>query len=310
MTVPLRLVTRQAAPPELRLTIDEWIIYIEADDFTDRTIQNYRWYTDRLADWLLGHGCARLEQVSQKTLRAWAVDIKQSLGWSASTRKVAVSVTRQFFGWCWEQQLIDTNPALNLKIPKVKECPQRTITRPELDRLLTVCNPDTVIGRRDAAIMSLLFDSGLRSIELCRLRLDDLNLDEKELHVRIKGGAVLPGWWGERTAGYLTAWLAVRVARPGVETVFVSIRGRTAGNSITDGGLRAALRAVGQRAKIPGVSPHAFRRGFAVAMSAAGVPDNILKDLGRWSDTSMIRRYTLAQRVRHLYRSPVDFGRK
>ena len=92
---------------------------------------------------------------------------------------------------------------------------------------MVAAREDNPIGWRNAAIVSLLFDSGLRSGELCRLGVCEVDLSERELKVLIKGGNTMPGWFGAATTARLKRWLSVRSAWPGIETVFVGIGGTT-----------------------------------------------------------------------------------
>src|SRR6266550_9504175 len=73
--------------------------------------------------------------------------------------------------------------------------------------LLASCDPDTVLGRRDRAILVLLARLGLRAGEVAGLGLDDLDWRAGEISVRGKGSRrerlPLPADVGEAIAGYL-----------------------------------------------------------------------------------------------------------
>jgi len=107
----------------------------------------------------------------------------------------------------------------------VKERIQRTLTADEVRALVDACDSETVAGRRDQAIVSLLVDSGLRAGELCRLRVAGVVLEAGLLVVVGKGGDEETVPFGDVTARRLQAWLDVRSASAteGVDTVFVSL---------------------------------------------------------------------------------------
>ena len=110
------------------------------------------------------------------------------------------------------------------------------------------------------------------------------------------------------TAAALNRWIKVRRAAPGVDALFVSTY---QGKPLTVPGLRTILRKLGEAAGIPNVSTHAFRRGFAVIATEAGAPTRVVQDAGRWSDISMVERYTLGLRRGLLYGngwSPADLA--
>lgn len=288
---------------ELQVLVEEHADYLEGEDMADLTIRAYRWNLNRLVVWLADRGIDRLAMIDSTLLREWAVSLKRENGWAPSTRKQAISAARSFLRWSGRDDL-----ALSLQSPKERRRVQRTIRPNEVIEMLKVCDAGTLKGLRDRAIVSLLFDSGLRSAELCRLRLSDLDLEAREFVVVVKGGDQEKGWFGEVTAERLWMWLEVRAAGVNVPEVFVAVGGFTPGCRLTGRGLYEIIRKIGERAGLEGVSVHAFRRGFAVKLSSAGVPDNVLKDLGRWDDIKMIKRYTAGMEAGRLYPqySPMD----
>lgn len=291
---------------ELEVTLLEYRTALRQADVSLATVRAYHWHLDRLLVWLAERGVVSLRQVSRVMLREWGAGLYDH--WQTATIKQAIGATRSFFKWCWQERLIVDNPAEALKCPREKCRIQRTVTPEEISVLIDGCDLATLKGIRDRAIISLLFDSGLRAAELCRLRVVDVSLEAQELKVVIKGGDEGKGWFGKTTREYLEAWLAVRLGWRQVETLFVAIGGTRVGYPLTTDGLRVILRKHGDRCGVERLSAHAFRRGFAVCLSMAGVPDNILKDLGRWRDVKMVKRYTAAQQAGLIYQqyAPMD----
>ena len=244
-------------------------------------------------------------------LREWGAGLYD--GWQPATVKQGIVAARSFFRWCWEEGLISENPGLALKTPIEKRRIQRTLQTDETQscrRSQTNLVPHNKTEQRNRAMVSLLFDSGLRAAELCRLAVVDLDFSVQpgELRVVVKGGNEERGYFGNQTRLYLERWLAVRRAAAGERALFVSVGGLTPGRALTPNGLGHIVRKLGRKAGIDGVSPHAFRRGFAVEMTKRGVPNSVLQDLGRWDDEKMIKRYTQGLDVAEVYaqHSPVD----
>jgi site-specific recombinase XerD len=291
---------------ELELTLSEYLISLRQEGKSKSTCQAYAWHLRRLFDWLGDMGIVTVGAVSRVRLREWGAGLYEN--WQPATIKQAVGAVRSFFGWCWLEKLIRDNPAEALKTPKVKKRVQRTVTEKEVRLLLDACNTEMVKGVRDQAIVSLLFDSGLRAAELCRLRVDGLNLKEMELKVIVKGGDESKGWFGVRSVMLLDAWFKVRMGAPGICSAFVAVGGVTPGNSLTPGGLGKCLRDLSKKAGIPLLSVHPFRRGFAVSLTRRGVQNSVLQDLGRWEDEAMIKQYTRDLQAGEIYKgmSPMD----
>lgn len=163
------------------------------------------------------------------------------------------------------------------------------------------CDTSTVKGLRDQALVSLIVDSGLRADETCRLRVTDVDLEVNLLVVNEKGGDEEYGTFSYITAGYLHAWLEVRPELSGVDALFVSIGGITPHHPLTTRGLRIIVKKLGEKAGVPGVSPHTLRRAFACIATEAGASFQALTMLGRWEDIRMVKRYTRALKVAKLY---------
>jgi site-specific recombinase XerD len=290
----------------IREVVDDYLVAIYQAGRSDATLRQYGWHLKKTIIWLAEQGIEELQQVNKRVLREWGAGLRSK--WDSATRKQAVCAARSFFGWCHEEELIELNPGRSLKVPQVKKRIQRTLTAEEVQMLIAACGPDP-IGLRNAAIVSLLTDSGLRAEELCDLRVDNLNLRGGILTVVSKGGDEDSAVFSDATARRLEAWLVVRPAASDVNEVFVSIGGTTPRQKLTTRGLRIILRKLGKKAGVEDVSPHAFRRAFACLATEAGAPSRVLQDMGRWSDVKMIELYTQALNTVRLFRqySPIHF---
>lgn len=196
---------------------------------------------------------------------------------------VTISALRNYYRWIGR----DPNPAAALRYPPDRTPPQRTITAQQAGQLMAACDTGSVIGRRDLAIITLLLDTGLRAAELCRLSLSFLDLATRRLSVLVKGGQLGYGVFSEYTATCLASWLDVRPAAEH-DHVFCGLKRLT---PLTRRGLNEILAAVGQRAGIPKISAHDFRRGGATIATLAGCPMQTLMLAWRWSDERTARRY-------------------
>jgi len=280
------------------------------------TLRQYGYHLDRMRRWLRDRGVRDLESVDRSVLREWGAEIQER--WKPATVRSAVKIVRLFLSWCYGEGLIEEDLSDALKIPKVPKRIQRTVTPKEVRRMLAVCDQQArddrdlgippIIPIRNAAIISLLFDSMLRGSELLRLTVDDIDLDAGILKVVRKGGDEKIGYFGRTTAKRLRAWLEVRPALPGVKVLFTTLGGQQVGQPLTIHGLRTMLATLSKRAGIEHVSPHSFRRGGACAATALGAPTHVVAAMGGWESTSMVMLYTRALGAGDLVNrySPVD----
>ena len=206
----------------------------------------------------------------------------------------AVGAFRRFFKWC------HSGAAAGIPFPAVEERTQRTLSELEVTAVLEGCDTATGFGVRDLAMFMLLWDSGIRSAELCGLQLSQLKIQERMFTVMAKGYRGRRrerfGAFSEETANQLLTWLAFRerAARPETTTVFCSLGGSTSGRPITRRGLQDICQSAAERAGVPRFAPHAFRRGLAVAALEAGAPDEVLVRFMGWKSARMVGVYTRA----------------
>lgn len=308
----LRLVkpTSQPTPPKIEVVIFEFLLAKQQERRSHRTVELYKLRLEQFNAWLTERNVLRLSDLSRLILREWGALLNPE--WQPATVRQCITIVRGFLRWCASEGLVDDRLAGALRLPRVRSRVQRTLSADEVKRLLDACNT-SMFGLRDSAIVSLMVDSGLRASEVCRIKIDDLIFDFSMVDRRVnfiltigKNGNEEPVYFGQSTAVRLHSWLNVRVAKPGVKSLFVSLGGITPLRSLTSRGLYAALKELGRRAGIPGVTPHSLRRAFALLLVEAGHTTRQVQALGRWSDIRMVERYTQALKTARLYQSPVD----
>ena len=81
----------------------------------------------------------------------------------------------------------EEHPLRRLRLPKVPKVKMRPLSPDEVQQLLRSTNSTTLNGRRTAAMVAVLYDAGMRSGKLVRLRLGDVDFQSGELHVLGKG---------------------------------------------------------------------------------------------------------------------------
>jgi integrase/recombinase XerD len=138
-----------------------------------------------------------------------------------------------------------------------------------VQHLLASCVRRTTAGRRDYAILALLIRLGLRSCEVARLRLDDIDWHAGEIVVNGKGARAerlpLPADVGEAIAAYL------RGGRPGTaqgRSVFISINGPH--QALAPSTVGEIVSRAARRAGLDGVNAHRLRHTAASEMLRGG----------------------------------------
>lgn len=229
------------------------------------------------------------------------LDERQAAGVGASTRHVDWRVLKALHRWLHDEGESDANPMARVKAPKVSETPVRVLDESEYRALVRTCDRRTTGGRRDEAILSLLWWSGLRRSEIVGLDLAGLDLDRHRVTVGSRTFTTKTA----RTrhvplAGETIAALDRYLRRRGYGEgpLFLSERGddhddrRLRPNSVQ---LMLRRRAVAAKLGRP-VGAHEFRRAMAVRHKRAGGSDPALMAIAGWSSIRMVDRYTRMER--------------
>ena len=185
--------------------------------------------------------------------------------------KVIVTAMRSLLGWLHLEGVVPV--PLAAAVPSVASRRLSGLPDPlnaaQIKALLAACDRRSWVGRRDYAMMMLLWRLGMRAGEVARLGLDDIDWRAAEIVVSGKGPKIeclpLPADVGEAVA----AWL--RRGRPGTaqgRSVFVRVVAPH--RELTSTGVTQAVFAAGQRAGLGCVHAHRLRHSAASAMMAAG----------------------------------------
>lgn len=204
-------------------------------------------------------------------------DFLRESGWGNSRQYVASVAIRKFFRWKYGEQ----HPILRLRIKREMPRPGRVLTIEQIRQILGSFDVTTTKGCRDYAIASFALDTGLRVAEIADVKMDHVDLDAKEVFARIKGGRWARAYFSEYTAEAIKRWLPLRT--PKDPRLF----------QVSRDGLKVIMRRWGEKLGFR-LSPHDFRRTFAVLALQAGAPSRLVQIAGRWSDIRMVEYYTRA----------------
>ena len=157
-------------------------------------------------------------------------------------------------------------------------------------------------GPRNAAIIATMFYSGLRSAEIPALNVCDLDFENGSLMIhqskadQYGRGAAAP--FGKLAQSRVRAWLAASGITDGA--LFPAIQTNGLGGaapSVTSRRMHPVhagriVKKCGAAAGFPRITSHSMRRSFAQFLSRSGLSDHQIAEVGRWSDTTMVLRYT------------------
>lgn len=183
-----------------------------------------------------------------------------------------------------------SNPARDVRAPKAARRLPETLDADQMARLLALPE-DSTAALRDRAIMELLYSSGLRLAEICGLDLCHVDLKDRTVRVRGKGGKERVVPVGRMAIEVLERWKAVRLQWAGADeqALFVGRSGRRLGHRMIE-------KRVGYWARRQGlpqhVYPHLFRHSFASHLLESGAELRGVQELLGHADISTTQIYT------------------
>lgn len=178
-----------------------------------------------------------------------------------------------------------------------KKAESVSLTKSQADQLKA--QPQTPQGRRDAVIMALLLDHGLRVGELAGLEVTHVNLKERTLRFyRSKVDKTQTHKLTEDSYTALKAWFDSGDA-PALGPLLRGSRkgGRLTKAGMTERSLTDRVRVLGEEIGVSGLSAHDCRHYWATRAARQGTDPFALQEAGGWASLAMPRRYVEAAKI-------------
>jgi site-specific recombinase XerD len=209
---------------------------------------------------------------------------------STATIHGHVRTLRAFFSWLTKEEFINQNPASGLKPPKLDHKVITILSDEEIRTILNSFNPKQPADARNQTIFMMLFDAGLRTGEILRLKMDDLHLDEGIIKVLGKGKKerfVPIGSNSQKVSQRYIFRYRPKQNDHQNEYVFLS----TGGKPLTENSLKLTFTRLAQRSGVKRLHAHLCRHTFATKFLINGGDVFTLQQILGHSTLEMVRHY-------------------
>jgi integrase/recombinase XerD len=231
-------------------------------NLSPNTITFYSQHLNKFLEFLdLNYPDFSLERIDHVVLREYVSGLKENH--SAGGVNHHIKVLKILFKFMIEEGVITENPSKKISRIKTDQVVIATFSNNQIMAMLEVTKHQMDFpGIRNYALITLLYDTGCRISELLGLKIENIQLDEKILTVRGKGGKgrVVP--FGDRSLIALVKYLNRRNNLFGKEGVLFLTK---FGDQLTLRMTNKIIERIGKNAKVENVrlSAHTFRHTFA-----------------------------------------------
>lgn len=237
-----------------------------------------------------------VQEIDHITIREYlATFYKDNHKKTSIARKLAT--LRTFFRFLCREQILEMNPAKLVSSPRLEKKIPKVLSIEEMIRFIESPDTETVLGKRDRAILELLYGAGIRVSELCGLNVEDVDFKNQSIRVRGKGRKERIVPFGSKAKEALEIYMEVRgdlllespIDNRDPEILFYNYQGT-----------RITTRSVGRMldkylkecAMSLEISPHSLRHSFATHLLSAGADLRAIQELLGHARLSTTQIYT------------------
>lgn len=286
----------------------QWLDQMHYSETTIKGCESYLW---KFFSWCDAHGIVHPAEVDRgqiERFQRWLYYSKTPTGSSLriSTQTLCLSHLRSFYKWMVRTKRTAYNPAADLEMPRQeKHLPQNIFSPLEIEQVLNEADTGKPLGVRDRAILEMLYSTGMRRRELVKLRLYDVNLEERVVFINQGKGnkdRYIP--IGARAIAWLEKYL--NEVRPGLAphpdegVIFLSGEHR----AFNPDALGTVVRQYIVKAGIGKAgSCHVFRHSMATAMLENGADIRYIQHMLGHSrlDTTQIYTHVSIQKLKEVH---------
>jgi len=266
------------------------------------TLRNYRIDLEQFLSHLAGpesnkkRATPSVEEIDHLTIREWLASLHSAQKSKSSiARKLAA--LRTFFQFLVREGLLELNPAKLVSTPRQEKKLPNHLSVEEAVRFIESPDTQTDLGKRDRAMLELMYATGVRVAELTTMNLGDIDFRGQLIRVtgKRRKQRVVP--FGDPAGEALRSYLKIRekflfnapVSTRDEEALFLNYQGT-----------RITTRSVGRMvdkyirlcAGMHNISPHALRHSFATHLLDSGADLRDIQELLGHARLSTTQVYT------------------
>ena len=261
-------------------------LYIEKG-LSQNTVQSYKNDISSFAAWVEKYPDIPLAKTTKSNINQYIAHLFKS-GLKSSSVNRKISTIKSFFIFLLKKKHILLSPVEDIDMVRQEKYLPVSMSETEVELLLKSPSLDSIIGRRDRAMIEMLYATGMRISELINLKITDVDCNRLVAKVMGKGSKERLIPYGEIAADHLNMYLQDRKDINSNE-IFLSNRGK----KITRGAFWNRIKLYLRKENLKeSISPHTLRHAFATHLLNRGADLRSVQILLGHSDLSTTQIYT------------------
>jgi integrase/recombinase XerD len=264
---------------------------------SDNTLASYQRDLSSFMAYLDGQSL-QLADATRHHLAKYVLNLKEQGKKPATTTRHIVSI-RAFFHYLAERSILIHNPAMFMESPKLEARERSVLSESAADKLLQAPSVETDAGKRDKAMLELLYATGIRVTELVTLNVEHVHLQlgyvactgtgmkERLVPFGRPARAALELYLAEGRNGLLTD-------RESDNALFLN----HLGTRLTRQGFWKTLKKYAKAAGLEDITPHTLRHSVAVHMLGNGADARAVQELMGHADLATTLKYANLPKMR------------
>lgn len=273
--------------------IKQFILYLRAErNFSVLSIRAYQKDIEQFARFVEKYN-RNINQVDRLFVRTYLAWLKEQ-NYKKTTVIRKISALRSFFKYMIQEKVIPNSPFMYITLPKKDKPLPKFLNTGEVVTFLDSPDTTTFLGKRDSAILELLYSTGIRISELVNTNLEDIDLWNGMIKIWGKGARERIVPVGEKAISTIRKYFSVREkfgnsSSAKTNAVFVNQYGKR----LSDRFIRKMIdRYILKTSINKKVSPHTLRHSFATHLLDAGCDLRAVQEMLGHRSLSSTQVYT------------------
>jgi len=281
---------------ELSTLIRHFEVHNRTEGKSPNTVQWYNTALQPLYQWLENSGLPTdIGSIGEFEIRRVILHLQSKPGRSGnglSSHSINgyVRALRAFFAWLHRKGYTEEHALEDVKPPSVVARVVEPLTPDEINRLFSSINPNTFLGARNTALISLMLDTGIRLSEAAGLHEHDVHVEERYVKVLGKGAKERIVAFGASCQRALLDYyhhFRVEPSHAGVDAFFLTIDGYP----LAAEGIKSLIQRLAKSSEVERLHPHLMRHTYATLFLTNGGDVFLLQHNLGHTTLTMVQHY-------------------